>query len=128
MDWQADFIQSIADLNVEILNPRRADWNPAWKPELSDPNFSQQVYWELDALESSDIIVMYFAPGTQSPISLLELGLYARTGRLIVYCPEGFWRKGNVDAVADKYNIKTVSSLAELSASARSAIKHLDTL
>ena len=59
------------------------------------------------------------APNTQSPISLLELGLYARTDKLIIYCPDGFWRKGNVDAVASKYNIKTVGSMEELIAAAK---------
>jgi hypothetical protein len=39
---------------------------------------------------------MYLAPGTQSPVSLLELGLCARSGKLKVGCPEGFWRRGNV--------------------------------
>jgi hypothetical protein len=48
---------------------------------------------------------MYFSPETKSPISLLELGLYANSGKLVVYCPEGFWRKGNVDIVCEKYFI-----------------------
>lgn len=57
---------------------------------------------------------MYFDPNTQSPISLLELGLHARGGKLIVLCPEGFWRKGNVDIVCEKYNVKQVASFEEL--------------
>ena len=40
-----------------------------------------------------------------SPISLLELGLYATTGKLRLICPEGFWRKGNVDIVAYRNQI-----------------------
>jgi hypothetical protein len=57
---------------------------------------------------------MYFDPNTQSPISLLELGLHARDGKLIVLCPEGFWRKGNVDIVCEKYGVKQVESFEEL--------------
>ena len=57
---------------------------------------------------------MYFAPGSQSPVSLLELGLYARTGKLMVVCPEGYWRKGNVDIVAEKYKVPTFDSLDAL--------------
>jgi hypothetical protein len=46
---------------------------------------------------------MYFVPGTISPISLMELGLFAN--KCVVYCPEGFERKGNVDIVCQRYNI-----------------------
>ncbi len=50
---------------------------------------------------------MYFDPDTKSPITLLELGLIVRDKptRLIVYCPEGFYRKGNVDIICRKYKI-----------------------
>ena len=56
-----------------------------------------------------------------SPITLLELGIHAKSRKLIVYCPEGFWRKGNVDIVCEKYNIKQVDSFEEL----KKAIKNL---
>ena len=52
-----------------------------------DPQFSQQVNWELDALEVADWIVVYFDPDTQSPISMLELGLHAKSDKVIVCCP-----------------------------------------
>ena len=57
---------------------------------------------------------MWFDPKTKSPISLLELGLFADKYKLIVYCPEGFWRKGNVDIVCKRYNVTQVNSLDEL--------------
>ncbi|WP_313394410.1 nucleoside 2-deoxyribosyltransferase domain-containing protein [Sphingobium yanoikuyae] len=113
-DWQRDMIAALADEKVTILNPRRADWNPAWKPEASDPNFRGQVEWELAALDSADIIILYLAPGTQSPVSLLEMGLHARGGKLIVLCPDGFWRKGNVDITATRYGVEQVSTIEEL--------------
>lgn len=56
---------------------------------------------------------MYFDPKTKSPISLLELGLFARTGKLIVVCPKGFWRKGNVDIVCKRYEVKQVETIEE---------------
>lgn len=65
-------------------------------------------------MERATWIAMYFAPGTKSPISLLELGLFARSGKLIVCCPDGFWRKGNVEIVCAKYNIVLFLSLDEL--------------
>jgi len=121
-DWQAAMTSALADMDVVILNPRRPDWNPNWRPEADEPEFRRQVEWELAALESADVIVMYFAPGTQSPISLLEMGLHARGGKLIVLAPEGFWRKGNVDITAQAYGVKQVQSLPELTAAVRDAL------
>lgn len=113
-DWQKQLIAALADRDVVILNPRRPDWNPAWRPEASEPEFRRQVEWELEALESADIIVLYLAPGSQSPVSLLELGLHARSGKVILLCPPGFWRKGNVDITAERYGIQQVASREEL--------------
>ena len=67
--------------------------------------------WELDKLKKASIIPMYFQPGTKSPITLLELGLFADSGKLIVCCPDGFWRKGNVDIICREFNIEQVDSL-----------------
>jgi hypothetical protein len=55
-----------------------------------------------------------FDPNTKSPVSLLELGLHAKERKLIVYCPEGFWRKGNVDIVCEAYKVKQVKTFEEL--------------
>ena len=125
-DWQKTVIDALRHEPVVILNPRRKEWDPAWKPELSDPHFKEQVEWELSALEQSDIIVMVLTPGSKSPVSLLELGLYARSGRLIVLCPPGYWRKGNVDAVTARYRITSVNSMDDLlrAVRARLALPH----
>ena len=94
--------------------PHPEQFDAVGKPELGDAHFAQQVNWELSALEQADIIVMYLAPGSQSPVSLLELGLHARSGKLIVLCPEGYWRKGNVDAVAARYPVAQVATMDAL--------------
>ena len=67
----------------------------------------------MNNLEDSDIIFMYLAPDTQAPISLLELGLNAASGKMIVVCPDGFWRKGNVEIVCTRYNIPLFNTLEE---------------
>ena len=113
-NWQSRIEKELSNSNIIILNPRRDDWNLEWKPVITDKNFKQQVEWELSALEYAYIIVMYFEPGSKSPISLLEFGMYAKTNKLMVVCPDGFWRKGNVDIVCEKYNIKSFDSFDEL--------------
>ncbi len=121
-NWQAQVERQLSDKNVIVLNPRRDDWQNDWKAVSTDPDFKTQVAWELEALEQADIIIMYFLPESQSPISLLELGLYARTDKLMVVCPEGYWRKGNVDIVCEKYEVEMYGSLEELMVTLRNKI------
>jgi len=121
-DWQKQVIAALQGEDVVLLNPRRPDWNPAWKPEASEPEFRRQVEWELAALDSADVVILYLAPGSQSPVSLLELGLHARSGKVVLLCPPGFWRKGNVDITGERYGVKQVQSLDELIAETRKRV------
>ena len=118
-NWQARLERAIDGPGVVILNPRRDHWDSSWLQEISHPQFREQVEWELAAQESATVIAMYFDPTTKSPISLLELGLFAHSGKLIVCCPLGFWRKGNVDIVCGRYGIPQVSTVEELIAAAQ---------
>lgn len=125
VDWQAQVARELADEGVVLLNPRRDDWNPAWKPSADEPEFRRQVEWELTALQRADVIAMYFAPGSQSPVTLLELGLHAGSGKLLLACPDGFWRKGNVDITADRYGVPRYESLDALIAGVRQRLAEL---
>lgn len=117
-DWQKMIVEGMVNDPVIFYNPRRDDWNTTWEQSIDNEHFNQQVTWELDALDDADIIVMYFDPNTQSPISLLELGLY-KDSNMIVLCPEGFWRKGNVDIVCKRYGIHQVDNIQSLMNSIR---------
>lgn len=104
VDWQTQLINELEDNDLVVLNPRRKDWDSSWEQKISNPQFKEQVTWELDGLACANIVPLYLAPGTMSPISLLELGLF-NYKRVVIYCPEGFWRKGNVDIVAERYDL-----------------------
>jgi len=110
-DWQKRVTKQFEPYDVLILNPRRDDWDSSWVQSINDPQFSEQVSWELEAQESCDIILMYFSPETQAPITLLEFGLFANSGKLRVCCPEGYWRKGNIEVCCDRYNIPLYTDL-----------------
>ena len=103
--WQGEVVSALPKINGTILNPRRDDWDSSWEQSITNSQFYQQVIWELDAMEWADLIVMYFSPGTKSPITLLELGLFAASGKLAICCPDGFWRKGNVEIVGRRYGV-----------------------
>ncbi|MBY0233113.1 MAG: nucleoside 2-deoxyribosyltransferase domain-containing protein [Gemmataceae bacterium] len=112
--WQAVAEQALADLPVAILNPRRDEWDASWEQSMADARFAGQVAWELEALERASLIAMHFAPATQAPVTLLELGLWARSGKLLVSCPPGYWRRGNVEMVCDRYGAPLFSGLDDL--------------
>lgn len=118
-EWQKTLVKRFENYPGSIFNPRRDDWDSSWEQRIDNPQFREQVEWELVAQETADLIVMYFSPSTKSPITLLELGLFTETKRifnpkLVVCCPDGFWRKGNVDIVCRRYGIKQVNSLKKL--------------
>jgi hypothetical protein len=115
-EWQQQAIDMFHSIIPEeqrskyiILNPRRPDWNSGWKQVYEDPQFYQQVTWELNGLRKACFIIVYFDPATKSPVSLLELGAFHE--KAIVVCPEGFWRKGNVDIFCEEFGVKQVSDL-----------------
>ena len=112
--WQTEVELALHDHAGTILNPRRDAWDATWEQSIDFAPFHEQVTWELDAQEQADLIAMYFDPATQAPITLLELGLFAHTGKVIVCCPTGFWRKGNVDIVCQRYTIPTVADLPSM--------------
>ena len=112
-DWQSDIITKLKDMDALILNPRRKDWDSSWKQSINDEQFKKQVDWELRGLEGADIIIMNFERDSKSPISLLELGLFTYKN-MLVCCPTGFYRKGNVDIVCQRYGIPVFETIEKL--------------
>ncbi|KAF5309970.1 hypothetical protein D9619_010268 [Psilocybe cf. subviscida] len=99
---------------IAIINPHRPDWDASWTQDISSAPFREQVEWELDMLERADVIAVYFSPASQAPVTLLELGLFARSGKVVVACPEGFWKRGNVQVVCERWGIPLVDDLDAL--------------
>jgi hypothetical protein len=116
-DWQTRLTTALAldGIEITIFNPRRDVWDSSWVQSIHDKQFNQQVTWEIDHLLKASLIVFYFDPTTKSPITLMELGLISGQFRdAVVCCPDGFWRKGNVEMICDRFNIPMVESLEEL--------------
>jgi len=89
-DWQAALTVALAARladragHVVMLNPRHDAWDASWRQTIDELRFREQVEWELDGLDRADVIAMWFAAETRAPITLLELGLHARGGKLVV--------------------------------------------
>jgi len=113
-DWQKEIEDKLKDFDVTLFNPRRDDWDSNWEQSIDNPEFNEQVVWELDSLDKAKKIVFYMDKDTKSPITLMELGLHAKDSNRCVYCPDGFWKKGNVDIVCKRHNVPMVDSIDDL--------------
>lgn len=111
VNWQQQVTDALLGMDITILNPRRDDFDPSLVQSITNPPFVEQVEWELDALEKADVIAVYFDPKGMAPITLMELGLHARAKKLVVCCPDGYWRQANVEIVCRKYRIPFTRSM-----------------
>ena len=71
---------------------------------LDDQEMKEHIGWELNALLIANKILLNFMANTLSPISLVELGLYVTTNKLIVVCPKEFYKSRYVYTLCKKYN------------------------
>jgi hypothetical protein len=113
-NWQTDLAKELKLYPGTLLNPRREHWGYNWTQSIKNKKFKEQLEWEFTGLKQSDYIVMYFAPDSKSPISLLELGLFSQSHKIICCCPKKFWRRGNVEFICQKFQIPLVENLGEL--------------
>jgi len=92
-DWQAEACEMLEVDPVDILNPRRPDF------DVTDPNAAeQQIRWEFDHLAQADVILFWF-PASESPqpIALYELGRHVALNRAVaVGCDPGYPRRFDV--------------------------------
>lgn len=114
--WQKRVVEALKDCKrLTIYNPRRDDWDSSWVQSIDNPQFREQVEWELDNLQRVNLVIFYFDPATKSPITLMELGMMSNpwSPRALVVCPEGFWRRGNVEIFCNRESIDFYETLDE---------------
>jgi hypothetical protein len=123
VQWQKRLVEYLQDLPITVTNPRRGNWDPNVDTKAEDPKFRSQVIWELDALTAATVICYFFDVDTISPVTMLELGLWAHSGKIIVCCGEKFKRSGNVKLVCDRYDIPFVQSFEKLVPAVKEMLK-----
>ena len=74
-------------------------------------------------MERADIVAVFFAKGTLAAITLMELGLFIQKGkRVVVACEEGFWKRGNVQVVCERFGVRVLGTLDELTKGVEDAL------
>lgn len=112
INWQQKVTEALAHRDdVVLFNPRRDEWDAGWEQDITNPLFREQVTWELDHLDRADLVAVYFDPNGKAPITLMELGLHATSGKCLVACPPGYWRRGNVQIVCERFGIPLLDNL-----------------
>jgi nucleoside 2-deoxyribosyltransferase len=110
--WQDEAVDFLSARDVTILNPRRSTWDADLRQDIDEPEFERQVDWELDGIERADVVLFHFSPAGPAPITLLELGkATALDKRVVVSCPPGYWRRGNVQVVCRRSGVTVHDSL-----------------
>ncbi|KAK7183820.1 hypothetical protein PSPO01_10156 [Paraphaeosphaeria sporulosa] len=115
-NWATDLADHVSDLPIQILNPRRDDWDSSWVELPSCAPWKEQVDWEMHHPAKVSLIVVCFKAGSLCPISLMELGMYAALygEKMVVCCEEGFWKRGNVELVCKKFGVEVVRTVGHL--------------
>lgn len=114
VQWQKHMATFLSPLPITVNNPRRGHWDPKATQEARNESFRHQVEWELSALEKADVICFFLDVNTMSPVTMLELGLWAKSKKVVVCCDKRFWRAGNIHIVCDRYNIPFVETFEDL--------------
>lgn len=109
-NWQAALVETFSSSEGRYIlyNPRRDTFTNT--PE----EMEYQVNWELDHLEKSQIIIMNILGSSNSPVTLLEMGLFMKSGKLLVACEPDYYRHANVLLTCTRYNVPLYSSLKAL--------------
>lgn len=110
-DWQQEVYSHFRNREGRYLlyNPRQTDWDASRPGEMD-----YQVNWELEHLEKADRILMYILGSSKSPISLLEMGLHMRSGKMTVVCETEYYRYDNVRITCAFYGVPLYATLDEV--------------
>lgn len=108
--WRSFLIMKLSDNeNFHFLDPTNKNHDI-----LTDGEMEAHVGWELQAMKMSDRIVLNFLTDSLSPISLIELGMYVASNKMVVVCPLEFYKRKYIETLCNTYQTPIVSSLDEV--------------
>ena len=113
-DWQTKICKLIEECStnskpIAVYNPRRDDWPEDDQTKLIE----EQIKWELEHMEKASKIYMRILGDSKSPISLLELGLWAGKDptKIVVCCDPNYYRYQNIAVTCKRYGVMMISEL-----------------
>ncbi|TYA78616.1 nucleoside 2-deoxyribosyltransferase domain-containing protein [Seonamhaeicola marinus] len=104
-NWREQVINLIGD-KVHFIDPTISGHDA-----MNDLQMESHINWELDMLDLADKVFLNFLEESKSPISLVELGMYTRTSKLIVVCPNAFYKSRYIKTLCKKYKIPLFTTL-----------------
>lgn len=114
IQWQRHMLHFLQDLPIAVYNPRRGSWNKASTDEELTRNFHTQVVWEKVNLARASVICFFFDHPTKSPVTMMELGEWAASNKVVVCCNSKFWKAKNVHIQCAYHGIPCVETFEEL--------------
>jgi hypothetical protein len=121
--------------NITFYNPRRPEPFDGLQ-SIENDKFTGQVHWEFDHIDECQVMIIYLVGGSLSPISLLEFGYYLgklsadkkfwEEQRLLIACEPGFWRKGNIEVLCDRFAIPLADDIEQIAVWLEAQVKDLN--
>jgi hypothetical protein len=106
-NWQDEIIRALDRHDaITLLNPRRE--------KFDESTLDEQIYWELEALEAADLILMWFPQDAKAPVAMFETGLYLKSGKLLLGVEPGFYRRRNLEITSERYGVSMWSNLQDI--------------
>jgi len=125
-NWQEEFINSLKDTDLTILNPRRN----SFKADNLDIE-EEQISWEFNHLKKVSAVSFWFPKETLCPITLYELGKQSVLSKpLFIGVHPEYKRKRDIEIQTRliRPEIKIVYSLSDLVQQVRNWIVSLENI
>jgi hypothetical protein len=112
-NWRKSLADQLAN-HFDFFDPTVTDHKT-----LTTAEWEEHIHWELAAMEKADLILMNLLPSAKSPISLVELGLHSTGSKLIVVCPDSFYKKHYLTILCHRYSTPLFDTTKE-------AVEHVE--
>jgi len=104
-NWRKSVTSALEDY-FNFFDPTTLKYN-----SMKDAEWEEHIKWELEAMKSSDLVLINFLENSASPISLVELGLNTMNNKLIVVCPDNFYKRKYIQVLCEYYSTPIFSAL-----------------
>jgi hypothetical protein len=93
--WRDEAIAAIADLDVDVFDPRDGVWETAAAGELPPGALRGKLEWQITNAADATVVVFWLPRDVVAPTALLQLGMLAakrggaKRGSSVIVGPEG---------------------------------------